>query len=104
MKQCEGSDHTEYHSYIKNMDMILRTVGGHWTLLNRITLELQEHVIGSRVEIYRESVVKVTCRDKERQHIANYMDRNMKEFSLYCAPFIILCTFEKVHKFLKSEQ
>ena len=38
MKQCERSDHAEYHSYIKNMDMILRTVGGHWTLLNRIMI------------------------------------------------------------------
>ena len=54
MEECEASDHAKYHGSIRNMDMILRTVGGHWTLVNRImigNIELQKHVIGSRVEI-----------------------------------------------------
>ena len=38
MEECEASDHAKYHGSIRNMDMILRTVGGHWTLVNRIMI------------------------------------------------------------------
>lgn len=92
MEQCEGSDHAEYRGSIRNMDMILRTVGGHWTLLNRImignigvseTCYWKQSGNGAVNQLKREN-----AGISRGQHIANYMDRNMNEGSLYCSLYI----------------
>lgn len=89
-----GSDHAEYYGHIRNADMIL----GQRELLNAvkqnsdlITLELQKHDTGSRIEIWRMGW-KGQCKDRQRgPHIANcggWEYGGSLHWSLYvCVPF-----------------